>query len=98
MEETVACNLTKKFEIDIRELSYGWETIELRFDSESILYKVSYIGSEPLGTLINSVVDMQEVEDDKYHIHWEDEPGRIELLIEKKNYLVDITVKKEETL
>ena len=95
MKEKAACNLIEKFEFDIRDLSYGWETICLKFDKVSIVFRTSYVGEEPLSTLISSAADLQNEGDNVCNLFWHSEPGHIELEIKRKEEIIDIVVKEE---
>lgn len=64
MKEKAACNLIEKFEIDIRDLSYGWETICLKFDAVSKELELVKLGrqanqSELQKVLLSAVIRMR---------------------------------------
>lgn len=71
-------------QIEINDLSFGWESISLLFNGIKIPFEASYIGSEPLSTLIEAVDALDEEyisgsSESSYSIVWKDEPGIIEL-------------------
>lgn len=72
------------FRITINDLSSGWESVALIFNGIKIPFEASYIGCEPLSTLIEAVDALDEEyisgsSESHYSIIWNDEPGLIEL-------------------
>lgn len=73
-----------EFQIEINDLSSGWESVALKFNGIKIPFEASYIGSEPLSTLIEAVEALDEEyisgsSESHYSFVWNDEPGLIEL-------------------
>ena len=71
------------FWIELKEACYGWQYISLHFGSTEIPFYASYMGLEPLTTLIDSVLELETDDDDYYEIRWSDEPGRLIITLEK---------------
>ena len=75
-------HLVKNFDIEVEKIDSGWEYIRLRFDDTEIPFAASYIGSEPVSTLVESIFNLENhldfnIEDYFAKWHWSDEPGVI---------------------
>ena len=69
------------FEIRVKEICFGNETIEMVLGDHTIEFMPSYMGREPLTTLIDSLNEFELEDWDDFTITWADEPGcwKIEL-------------------
>lgn len=89
--------MVQLFEIDIQSLSYGTENIVLVFDSQKIPFSASYIGLEPLSSLIESLIGLEEeiinMDHTRYFITWQDEPGWLKFEMYKDNVSDHLTIK-----
>lgn len=69
------------FRIEIDKLTFGWEYITLVFNETRIPFQASYIGNEPLYSLIEAVFSLDDKDNNfnnikgMYAIKWYDEPG-----------------------
>lgn len=75
-------HIVKDFDIEIECIDLGWEYIKLRFDDTEIPFDASYIGSEPVSTLVESIINLENhfrIDTDDYFAkwHWDSEPGVI---------------------
>ena len=91
METHINYEQIADFQINIENLVSGWESISLLFNDNPITFRASYIGQEPLGTLIEAVkaLDKEYVSgsnESKYFIDWLSEPGSMSLSL-KRNLL-----------
>lgn len=79
------------FKFHIRNLSYGWCRVVMYINDKLIEYNASYLGPNPLATLIDACVDLM-VDDGNYYITWQQEPGslQIDLTLEEKILYFDI--------
>ncbi len=83
------------FHIDVLELSHGWEKIRLVIDGDIIDYNASYIGQEPVSSLIEAAVGLEENNvNNAYFARWSDEPGRccIDYFLKDGTLLLDIGI------
>lgn len=83
------------FHIDVLELSHGWEKIRLVIDDDIIDYNASYIGQEPVSSLIEAAVGLEENNvNNAYFARWSDEPGRccIDYFLKDGTLLLDIGI------
>ena len=82
-------HLVKNFDIEVEKIDSGWEYIKLRFDDTEIPFAASYIGSEPVSTLVESIFNLENhldfnIEDYFAKWHWSDEPGVIRFEAERE--------------
>lgn len=74
--------------INVKSLCFGSEDIELIFGDAVIPFYASYLGPEPISTLIDSLIALEveliENVDQCYNVTWVDEPGFLELEMWKK--------------
>ena len=87
--------------INLKHIEVGSELIELVFGETTIRFYATYVGVEPLSTLIKSVVSLNDraaenVDYAKFHIVWHSEPGFLKLNF-RKNVITDIVVLKTES-
>ncbi|MDE6463562.1 MAG: hypothetical protein K2L16_02880 [Muribaculaceae bacterium] len=95
------------FQVKIDGLEAGWETVSLLFDGTEISFNASYIGAEPLSSLIEAVEALNHEycsgsDDSQYFIDWVAEPGCMGLAL-KHNMSddllsMDIRVSKSEDI
>lgn len=77
-------NTFKEFSIKIDNMFYGWESVVLNFNGIEIPFEASYIGDEPVSSLIVAVnaLDCEydsESSESNYTFSWKSEPGVMEL-------------------
>lgn len=53
----------EKVQIDVLELEFGWETIRMTFNDRVIEYRASYVGEEPISSLIDAATALDECYD-----------------------------------
>ena len=74
--------------INVKSISFGSVDIELIFGDTVIPFCASYIGPEPISTLIDSLIALEwkliENADQCYNVAWADEPGYLKLEMWKK--------------
>lgn len=75
------------FDIKIKSLSWGSEDIVLTFDNQDISFHASYIGEEPLSSLIESLIALEEeiinLDYTHFFIKWQSEPGVLDIEMKK---------------
>ena len=74
--------------VNVKSICFGSEDIELIFGDTVIPFYASYLGPEPISTLIDSLIAL-EIElilnaDQSYYVRWADEPGYLSLEMWKK--------------
>lgn len=98
---------TDTFSINLKEISCGDCQLELDFGSFTLPYNASYIGAEPLSTLIEAAhalqTDYEPIDDldeseavqktRSYEIIWMDEPGYLRLSCSIPAGSSDLTIK-----
>ena len=82
------------FLIRVKEICFGNATIEMVLGDHTIEFMPSYIGREPLTTLIDSLNEFELEEWDDFTITWADEPGcwKIELKYDRQNSHLDMEI------
>lgn len=79
------------FSLYVNSLSYGWCLIDMYINDKKITYDASYIGDNPLDSLICGCAELLTgmAIDDDYNIYWQAEPGtlKIKLHLDKKEML-----------
>lgn len=66
-----------RFNIEVLNLSHGWENIRLIIDDDIIEFNASYIGQEPVSSFIEAAVGLEEDSVNReYFARWRDEPGK----------------------
>lgn len=76
------------FKFHVRNLAFGWCRVVMNINDKMIEYNASYLGPNPLATLIDACVDLM-VDDGNYYITWQQEPGNLQIdltLVEKILY------------
>lgn len=89
--------LVKDFNIEIERIDSGWEHIKLRFDDIEIPFEASYIGSEPISTLVASIFHLENhfyITTDDYFArwHWNDESGEMRFEVERSSTTDVLTI------
>lgn len=88
-----------EFSIEIGDICAGWESIKLIFNKIELPFEASYIGDEPLSTLIEAA-DLLDDKESHYYIEWKDEPGYMKLELKHEalsdKLLIDIEHNKED--
>lgn len=76
-----------RFSIKVKSVSYGCEDISLFFNDQEIYFFASYMGYEPVTTLIKSLVwlerDVEGVDYMTTSFEWLDEPGSLKFDLRK---------------
>lgn len=74
--------------INVKSICFGNEDIELIFGDTVISFYASYMGPEPISTLLDSLIALEveliENADQSYSVSWADEPGYLTLDMWKK--------------
>lgn len=91
-----------KVQIDVLVLEVGWETIRMTFDDRVIEYHASYVGEEPISTLIDAADALGGCYNGyleyKCFVQWQKEPGCIEITFyrkEDKDY-IEMTIESDD--
>lgn len=75
------------FDIKIESLSWGSEDIILTFNGQDISFYASYIGVEPLSSMIESLIALEEeylnLNYSRYFTKWQSEPGVLDFEMNK---------------
>lgn len=76
-------NSKDRFEIEITEFSFGWMKLVFNINGIEIPFTASYVGPEPLGSLIEAVNGLEECyegyKESKFFLSWEREPARSDI-------------------
>lgn len=85
------------FEIKVKSIRVGWEDLELIFDQIIIPFEASYIGREPISTLVVSIFNLENhldfnIEDYFAKWHWNDEPGKIRFEVKRSSTTDVLTI------
>lgn len=87
----------ESFDINVKSLSYGSEEISLTFGNQEIPFWASYIGPEPISSLVESLVGLEDeienVDFTRYFISWSDEPGSLDFEMYKNKFEDHILLK-----
>lgn len=84
------------FKFHVQNLSFGWCRVVMYINDKEINYNAGYLGPNPLASLINACLDL--FFNDKSHITWQAEPGRLDIklnLKENKRLFIDIIEKDD---
>lgn len=77
-----------EFKVNIEDISDGWERIRLSFNGIEISFKASYIGREPLSTLVEAVDYLDGANSDEdveyINISWAAEPGYLNIELRRE--------------
>ncbi len=77
-----------RVQIDVLDLEVGWETIRMTFDDRVIEYCASYVGEEPISTLVDAADALDGCyngyREEKCFVQWQKEPGFIEITFYRK--------------
>lgn len=84
------------FEVNVCQKGVGYEDITLSFGENVVInFAASYIGAEPLTTMIESLIVLEHKDSVKYR--WFDEPGVIKFSIERvSSSLLSIRIDYDE--
>lgn len=76
------------FKFHVQNLAVGWCRVIMLINDKEIYFNASYLGPNPLETLIDACADLME-EGGDYYIKWEKEPGtlKIDLNLDEKGQL-----------
>lgn len=92
----------EKFNIHVKEINCGNEYIELTFNDHVIAFAASYLGNEPLWTMIHALYELIHEEDgfeeEKGYTsshEWLDEPGLLSMKYRKTGETLCIHLKKQ---
>ena len=89
------------FDIEIKSLSWGSEDIVLTFDNQEISFYATYMGREPLSSLIKSLIVLEEeIENSDYTLcftKWCSEPGVLDFEMYKDKGRDHMRMKPGET-
>lgn len=58
------------FKFHVRDLAYGWCSVVMYINDKMIVFNASYLGPNPLASLIDACVDLIE-EGYDYYIKWQ---------------------------
>lgn len=86
------------FKFHVQELSYGWCRVVMQINDKEIHYNASYLGINPLESLIDACAYLQN-EGKTYHAQWMEEPGMLCVSLELKEnnkLFIDIQDKDED--
>lgn len=67
-----------RFQFKVQYLSYGSCSIVMYINDKIIEYHASYLGQNPLATMIDACADLME-DDGDYYIEWQAEPGCLKI-------------------
>lgn len=74
--------IVESFSIDIKQEWPGCEDVSIVFNREVVIkFSATYVGPEPLTTMIDSLLSLQCYDEDEYI--WYDEPGMIKFNVER---------------
>ena len=74
------------FKFRVQSLSYGWCRILMKIKDKEISFNASYIGPNPLASLVETcldiVIDAEENYYDTHHITWVAEPVLLKMQLQ----------------
>ena len=77
----------KNFEVGISNFCYGSTDISLTFDDKTITFDATYVGEEPLCSLIVSVYELDRypvnVGEETWDLEWQSEPGYFKIYMNR---------------
>ncbi len=89
------------FKFCVKEIAVGWCDIEMIINGNVIKFVASYLGPNPLDSLIEACGDLSDsYSDDEYHITWLKEPGSMYIdmkLVNNKVLRLDIKQCSDES-
>lgn len=74
----------KSFKFRVRELSYGSCEVVMTLNGKEITYHSTYLGEEPLSSLINDCYDLMIENDNDIEQYWAAEPGTLEIKVKRE--------------
>lgn len=89
-----------QFTTKILEIDAGWCNVELCIDGEKIVFDASYLGENPIETLLRACVELKEFAGYECDFMWVSEPGELNfrLYYRDDSLSIDITEQVEETI
>ena len=85
----------KKFQFRVRDLSFGWCRIYMVINDSVIEYNASYLGPNPLDTLIGTCSNFYSLDNEgDYNITWYAEPGSMHITLKLINDSLKIDIKQ----
>ena len=87
--------MPENFAINVRRLSYGWETIQLVFDDTTVEFLASYLGCEPLSNLIENIKQLLYIP--HYSTTWTSEPAymKIDFSVDEKREVLEVLIETD---
>lgn len=86
------------FKFHVQNISFGWCRVLMLINDKEVWYNASYLGENPLETMIDACVELKE-EAGHYYISWQKEPGilKIDLNLDDTNMLHLDIVEQDES-
>ena len=91
-----------KVQIEVLNLEVGWETIRMTFDDRVVEYRASYVGAEPISTLIDAADALDGCyngyREEKCFVQWQKEPGCMEITFYRKadKDYIELTIESDD--
>lgn len=82
------------FNFHVQNLSFGWCRVLMLINDKEVWYNASYLGENPLETMIDACADLME-EDGHYYISWQREPGTLKIKLNLVNDMLHIDISDE---
>lgn len=91
--------IVERVEIQVKSLCCGYEGIDMYFDDLKVSFHASYLGQEPLSSLVQAVYELEEEgffdidSDEKRYeadIQWLSEPGYLKMMFHRKDDILHI--------
>ena len=92
---TVTLTESDRFSINVKEICYGNETLEIVFGDHVLEIMPSYMGPEPLSTLIDSLNEFElGYKEDDDSTTWSDEPGcwKLKFVLDRNTFVLNILI------
>ena len=90
-------------EIKIHTFQYGWEEIEIVSDYWNVHFNASYLGQEPVASLIHAIYELEfggtcrpggDEVDYEYDIQWISEPGNLNMKFRRTGEVLNVHLTK----
>ena len=83
------------FKFHIQNISFGWCRVLMLINDKEVWYNASYLGENPLETMIDACAYLME-EEGHYYISWQREPGTLKIELNLVDDMLQIDIFDEK--
>ena len=83
------------FKFHVQNISFGWCRVLMLINDKEVWYNASYLGENPLETMIDACADLME-EEGHYYISWHREPGTLKIKLNLVDDMLQIDIFDEK--